>query len=829
MRYFYIKDQVQSHDQGMVLVGKAGAPEDSADLVVMKLDEFGSVVWNKIYPSTGRLENMAITEMSDGTIVVASDLWYATATTSGSDILTMKIDCQGNVLWSNKLSLDPALGRKYLTSGGLKEGKNGDIILSLFAHQQGSNPSSTICRLNNTGGLVWNKTFYGVNSDYYYAIEAFYKNNKIVVMGHEKYVGNFITPVKRLFSMILNYDNGNIEKEQAYNLTEFVAGQTVLFTQAKIHFDAEQLIDNTYALFGIFAGSTQQTFYYYKLIVNEDLSIKQSQAYSTSTSIGQKFSKITVFRNGQTHITGPQYESATYYAYAADKNGTLLRQKKTPYTGSILFNGDRVFQMGSDNYGYFTSHFLVFNYQVDIAQVRNGDNNISSCMGIDTAFITPLPWQSSNTTWSWASTRDNQVVSNPYPFSPADLPVTVTDICAPVRPVKTFTITGSDNICTATSTPFSYQVKTSKKENKPVQWRMDAAAYQSLVTVNDSTVSIVFNNPTTGPYKVKLYAYGGTCQPVQDSLEISVYPASRLPRFVNICTNNIQVDPGNWFKSYRWQDGSTNPVYTITQPGRYIVELTTHCNEVITDTVDAFGDRTGLLNRERTICENDTLLLQAPAGFINYRWEPDYRIEHVSNEVARVYPDKNTFYVLFSETTDGCQLKDTVDIKVKAKPRVSLGNDTTVCTEGELTLKTGTGFAKYLWSTGESTAAITITQPGIYSIAVTDAGGCKASDTITITAKVCPRRIRIPTGFSPNGDRVNDIFKAVVQGQLESFELMIYNRWGGVVFRSTNPQSGWDGTIKGIQQHSGTYVWMCRYKFRNEATQIEKGTLQLIK
>src|SRR5438874_7649950 len=64
-------------------------------------------------------------------------------------------------------------------------------------------------------------------------------------------------------------------------------------------------------------------------------------------------------------------------------------------------------------------------------------------------------------------------------------------------------------------------------------------------------------------------------------------------------------------------------------------------------------------------------------------------------------------------------------------------------------------------------------------------------------AEVVPHpRLFIPNAFTPNNDGINDYFGVNGEG-LQNFHILIYNRWGQVIFESTNPHATWDGTFKG--------------------------------
>jgi gliding motility-associated-like protein len=463
-------------------------------------------------------------------------------------------------------------------------------------------------------------------------------------------------------------------------------------------------------------------------------------------------------------------------------------------------------------------------FGINVVQVAENDNSAQSCIGVDTSFVTlrPLP-VTLNKTWTWRSVEDNKVTAIPLAMPSMDIPISVQYFCRSNIPGPSFDIVGPTAICKP-ATKYTYRITTNNKGYKPVQWSMDPSFYESFQVINDSTIDITFKDAATGPYQAALYAQGGDCTIAKDTLLIDVVPGPALPRFVNICTQPVELDPGNWFTSYRWQDGSANQKYTITQPGRYMVQVTTPCNEIITDTVDAFDNKTGQLPNAASICKNDTLLLQAPAGFTNYSWGPGYNDKDIY-----VYPEKDTFYVLSSTTIDGCQLKDTVYVGIIQPRPVHLGTDTFVCVQEDLVLNAGSGFTSYAWNTGVASPTLTVTAPGTYSVVVTDVNGCVARDTVLVTSKVCPKRFHVPNAFSPNGDGKNEVFKPHIEGRLDKFEMTIYNRWGGVVYRTNNAAAGWNGNVNGYLQNTGAYMWVCRYRFSNEVERVEKGVVVLVR
>lgn len=90
--------------------------------------------------------------------------------------------------------------------------------------------------------------------------------------------------------------------------------------------------------------------------------------------------------------------------------------------------------------------------------------------------------------------------------------------------------------------------------------------------------------------------------------------------------------------------------------------------------------------------------------------------------------------------------------------------------------------------------------------------------------------IAVPTGFTPNGDGLNDYLSPNNAIKAEKLEFSVYNRWGQLVFHSRNWQEKWDGKINGLPQASGVYVWFLSYTHRDTGQRVfQKGTTTLIR
>ncbi len=131
-----------------------------------------------------------------------------------------------------------------------------------------------------------------------------------------------------------------------------------------------------------------------------------------------------------------------------------------------------------------------------------------------------------------------------------------------------------------------------------------------------------------------------------------------------------------------------------------------------------------------------------------------------------------------------------------------------------------------LWSTGEKTFAILVTEPGKYSVTSFSAS-CISKDSIFIETKICDCQVVVPSAFSPNGDGMNDIFRPLnaTNCKVENMELNVFNRWGDLIYSSEDIQKPWDGTYKGEPVSVGVYLWTLAYKVRGENAEPQTGSM----
>lgn len=108
------------------------------------------------------------------------------------------------------------------------------------------------------------------------------------------------------------------------------------------------------------------------------------------------------------------------------------------------------------------------------------------------------------------------------------------------------------------------------------------------------------------------------------------------------------------------------------------------------------------------------------------------------------------------------------------------------------------------------------------------ATGCEEKVSQPATGKTLPDGVFIPSGFSPNGDGLNDVWQ-VYGAIVREIHFMVFNQWGEKIFESNTQTLGWDGSYKGKAQPSGVYIYICKLKLADGTAIERKGTLNLLR
>lgn len=238
---------------------------------------------------------------------------------------------------------------------------------------------------------------------------------------------------------------------------------------------------------------------------------------------------------------------------------------------------------------------------------------------------------------------------------------------------------------------------------------------------------------------------------------------------------------------------------------------------------------------DATICYDDTIRLNASITGNRFNWSPTNRMLDASSLNPAVFPLNSTLYTLTVFDNLGCPKPGISTVRINVRPRIVAfaGNDTNIVVNQPLQL-TGSGAPFFNWSPGNFLNNPNISNPIAnlsdnyrYILKAYTAEGCYALDTINIKVFKTGPDIFVPNAFVPGGR--NRILRPIPVGIATFQYFRIYNRWGQLVFETRHAIAGWDGSISGRQQPSGTYAWVASGIDFNGKLVLRKGTSVLIR
>ncbi len=226
-----------------------------------------------------------------------------------------------------------------------------------------------------------------------------------------------------------------------------------------------------------------------------------------------------------------------------------------------------------------------------------------------------------------------------------------------------------------------------------------------------------------------------------------------------------------------------------------------------------------MMGSELSACVGDTVvvspLVLEGTGDIDYYWEGPGNFSSNSRRlvIMGINANQDGNYQLTVTDTIDCVESKSIDITVNPFPEIAFANYDTIWAEPGYLLEAGNGAEYYMWNTGEITEAIQIDSMGHYVVEVISYEGCKSTDAVQVLWGEGGEPFYMPNAFTPNGDGLNDLFRAVPKyDYISSYQLAIYNRWGQQIFECNDIDCGWDGNYQGNASPNGVYIYRVVYE-----------------
>lgn len=253
------------------------------------------------------------------------------------------------------------------------------------------------------------------------------------------------------------------------------------------------------------------------------------------------------------------------------------------------------------------------------------------------------------------------------------------------------------------------------------------AVYESSITVNCCRNDLPYRYhgqeyTQPGTYDVHLFSIFGCDSIVHLTLNINENPNAFVTGNRYICPGASTQLSANGNGTYLWNTGESQPSIWVSTPGWYVLTVTAvnGCKSYDSLEVTHLPVPEISISGEESVCLGSSVTLTA-SGAATYYWNTG-----APGSILTVTPSQTTNYVVIGTSDRGCSATASKTVRVNDKPVASILGPNTIC-EGEVATLTATGGAHYLWSTGETTSTIQATTSQVYSVTVTNEGGCSAT------------------------------------------------------------------------------------------------------
>jgi gliding motility-associated-like protein len=405
------------------------------------------------------------------------------------------------------------------------------------------------------------------------------------------------------------------------------------------------------------------------------------------------------------------------------------------------------------------------------------------------------------------------------------------------------------SLCSGESITLNATASTPSGNITSYQWSVGGT---NIPGANTPTITV----STSGVYQIHVNN-SVNCAATSGDDTIIVHPLPEgnivMPNTDFICENGNKLLTCNANAlSYQWYlngtviSGATNSTYLATQAGIYSVQLISSfgCDNFATGSISlSLRKKPEVDFSYPTYCKGIPIQFinnsdTSSSGSINWLWSFGDGSTSIQSNPIHTFTQSGNNLVSLSATSVDCptliadsqtviQILDTIQgiryVSMNTVPNLSIN------------LHSRDFESDILWMPSSGLNNPNISNPVFnydrdveFIIKVRNVSGCPTFDTLLIRVFE-EADIRVPTAFTPNGDGHNDYLDYFLIGIEKFKKFLVFNRWGQLLFETTDPKQRWDGTFKGKKQPVETYVWLAEGDNSKGITIFRRGQTILLR
>ena len=240
---------------------------------------------------------------------------------------------------------------------------------------------------------------------------------------------------------------------------------------------------------------------------------------------------------------------------------------------------------------------------------------------------------------------------------------------------------------------------------------------------------------------------------------------------------------------------------------RFIDSLQTSlgCDSIVYTNLNYLDPNT-ILPDQVILCEGQSFIAEIDGlgEFFSIYWSTG------NSDDSETFTEEGVYSVSLNSSM--CNASDSIEIVVQF-PLESTFEEYEICTDETLTLQLPQDNGQITWQDGTEDSFLHVSESGNYTAQCENACGTYHHYTANVTERDCSCNIYVPSAITPNADNLNDVFAMKHYCDFIDYELLIYNSWGELVFRTTDPNESWNASYVKSDHYIqyGVYNYLITY------------------
>ncbi|HMK02585.1 MAG TPA: gliding motility-associated C-terminal domain-containing protein [Ferruginibacter sp.] len=633
-------------------------------IALLKTTWGDSMIWAKKVLMTGTSRNSF--SFPDGSILCTGYFGVPPST----EILLCRITYTGNVMWAKhfKLSQNHSYYRN-VSNGYFKNVHitNNAIYVNaslFYTPNQANNFYNVVMKIDHNGNLIWSTglrkdlpvTVFDVDSP------VFFSNEVIFATNVSEHSGSITTDTYTTLTRLNDID-GSLIGSNSYKVVPDATAKGTVSTSFNIN------PDNSVSLAGVIAENVFGTLLpgnnLFNSRIDNNLNSQRNYYYTNNLPLDPVEFYYSFNNLSQHSVLGQNFFNRhDKYFFTFGSNDQVIRSRKfvVPPANAGVFRTS--ITLDNKENVHFIYHYPQSGKQVsEYARISNfAPTSTVGCVGKDTNFLTTIPFAVTKNPFTWDHVASNIIVGADIPFTEDTAIVTKELICKVVSYCDSIKINGPSNVCI--NQPVRYTIGKNNGCFKNSDWKIDSDIANIINLEGDSAIIVSFKKAFNGYIRAEL----NNCV-VKDSFFVTAIDPPNvkiLNRDSVLCpgtTITLSTSPG--FTNYLWQDGAATSFYTVSNAGIYKVSATSVCGIRSLDSlVVNLTDTSFNIIRAQTICRFDSAFINLPTDITNVTWQPSGSAL-LSGSTFMAFPKQNTEYLFKAQRYPNCDVVGVSMVNVK--------------------------------------------------------------------------------------------------------------------------------------------------------------------